>query len=97
MATSKFGAAFKAAKKAGKKVFSFGGKSYNTKEEKTVKTPSSAPTPTSRPSKAAKTGTKRGRSGKGGGIATTSDVAGKIASEKKYTNDDIRSYRKKKK
>lgn len=31
MATSKFGKAFAAARKAGKKEFSFGGKSYNTK------------------------------------------------------------------
>ncbi len=46
---SKFGEAFKKAKAAGKKVFSFGGKSYNTKEEKTVSTPDKGPVPKSKP------------------------------------------------
>jgi hypothetical protein len=44
---SKFGAAFKAAKAAGKKEFSFGGKKYNTKEAPSA--PKNGPTPTPRP------------------------------------------------
>lgn len=45
---SKFGAAFKAARAAGKKEFSFGGKKYNTKVKGEGDAPKSAPTPTSR-------------------------------------------------
>ena len=49
MAKSKFSEAFASARKSGKKEFSFGGKKYNTKlKEDGKKTPSKAPTPTSR-------------------------------------------------
>lgn len=41
---SKFGDAFSGARKAGKKTFTFGGKSYNTKTKE-----ESAPTPRQRP------------------------------------------------
>lgn len=47
MAKSKFGTAFNAARKAGKKEFTFGGKKYNTKVAAT--TPKKAPTPSPRP------------------------------------------------
>lgn len=43
---SKFGQAFNAAKKAGKKTFSYGGKSYNTKTA--PEGPKAGPTPASR-------------------------------------------------
>lgn len=50
---SKFGAAFKAARAAGKKEFEFGGKKYNTKQKGesggvAAKAPKRVPTPTSR-------------------------------------------------
>lgn len=45
---SKFEAAFAAARKSGKKVFSFGGKSYNTKMA-TSGTPKKGPVPASKP------------------------------------------------
>lgn len=44
---SKFGAAFAAARKAGKKEFTFGGKRFNTKMA--ADTPKKAPTPTAAP------------------------------------------------
>lgn len=47
MATSKFGKAFAAARKSGKKEFSFGGKSYNTKVKEDG--PANVPTPKARP------------------------------------------------
>ena len=49
MALSKFGAAFKAARKSGKKEFSFGGKSYNTKVKGEGDEPKKVPTPTAKP------------------------------------------------
>jgi hypothetical protein len=66
MATSKFGRAFAEARKAGKKVFSFNGKSYNTK----LKEDSGTPTPTPRPARAAdtaKSGASQSVSGKAKG------------------------------
>lgn len=45
MALSKFGAAFKAARKAGKKEFSFGGKKFTTKTREEGKTPTPTPKP----------------------------------------------------
>lgn len=73
---SKFGAAFAAARKSGKKEFSFGGKKYNTKVKgegesaKKVPTPSSAPRATSGASRStegkvsAKSGASRSTEGK---------------------------------
>jgi len=58
MALSKFGAAFRAARKAGKKVFTWNGKRYNTRlkgEGKTKKSPNikgKVPLPRSKPAKA---------------------------------------------
>ena len=49
MATSKFGKAFAAARKAGKKEFSFGGKKYNTKLKGEGGSSAKVPTPTKRP------------------------------------------------
>jgi hypothetical protein len=66
MALSKFGAAFKAARKAGKKEFSFGGKSYNTKVKgEDDSSPKKVPTPTAKPSQeSAKSGASRSTAGK---------------------------------
>lgn len=47
MALSKFGAAFAAARKAGKATFTFGGKAYTTKLREEVNSP--APTPPPKP------------------------------------------------
>lgn len=44
-----FKEAFRSARKSGKKVFTWNGKSYNTKLREDSKLPSKAPTPTSRP------------------------------------------------
>lgn len=57
MAT-KFEAAFAAARKSGKKTFSFGGKSYNTKTAPS--TPKSGPTPSAAP----RTGQDKGSGGR---------------------------------
>jgi hypothetical protein len=46
---SSFGNAFSAARKAGKKTFSWNGKSYTTKLASSSKAPKSVPTPTPRP------------------------------------------------
>lgn len=61
MATSKFGKAFAAARKAGKKEFSFGGKSYNTKLRGEGKTP----TPSKRPDREGERAKARGQQGPG--------------------------------
>lgn len=60
---SKFGAAFAAARKAGKQEFTFGGKKYHTrtKEDMSVSA-KDAPTPKARPS--AKSGASRSTAGK---------------------------------
>lgn len=60
MATSKFGKAFAAARKAGKKEFSFGGKSYNTKLRD-----SKTPTPSKRPDREGERAKARGQQGPG--------------------------------
>lgn len=75
-----FAKAFSAARKAGKKAFTWNGKRYNTKVA--TDTPKSAPVPTPRPS-----ATK---------VVTTSPKArgereAFIASEKKRQNDDLRA------
>ena len=57
---SKFGTAFAAARKAGKKTFTFNGKSYTTKVAK--ETPKSAPVPSAAPR--GKSGAAQGASGK---------------------------------
>lgn len=53
---SSFGKAFAAARKSGKKTFSFGGKSYNTKVAKA--TPAKGPIPATRPDTAKTAATK---------------------------------------
>ena len=58
-----FKEAFRAARKSGKKVFTWDGKSYNTKLKEDSKLPSKAPKPTSNPAKA-KSGASRSTSGK---------------------------------
>lgn len=60
MATSKFGKAFAAARKAGKKEFSFGGKSYNTKLRGEGKTPTPTPKPARAQGKASAGGSTGG-------------------------------------
>lgn len=64
MALSKFGAAFKAARKAGKKEFSFGGKSYNTKL-KGEGASKKVPTPSKRPDREGERAKARGQQGPG--------------------------------
>lgn len=64
---TKFGEAFKAARKSGKKVFTFNGKKYNTKtkddEKKSVKVKNPG-MPAKRPSNSPKSGASRSASGK---------------------------------
>lgn len=67
MAVSAFGKAFRAARKAGKKEFSFGGKKYNTK----MKGEGDVPKPTPRPDSGAARSTKGKVSAKSGASRST--------------------------
>ncbi|MGD9682595.1 MAG: hypothetical protein AB7L70_19145 [Pyrinomonadaceae bacterium] len=91
-----FKSAFAAARKAGKKTFTYNGKSYNTKLASD--TPSKAPTPTANPKKAAAE-SRRSPVAKRAAARTASSgsasMATHAASERKYKNDDVRSFRKK--
>lgn len=82
MATSKFGKAFAAARKSGKKEFSFGGKKYNTKLKgeggsNKVPTPSAAPRAVSGAARSTegKVSAKSGASRSTAGKTTLSDRA----------------------
>lgn len=111
-----FGKAFAAARKAGKKVFTYNGKKYNTKLA--ADTPKKGPIPSPNPKKsgrAEKAPPKKVGASAGPG-ATKKSVptptpkpinpsksgeqpsrAAANAQERRYKNDDIRSFRKKKK
>lgn len=69
---SKFESAFASARKAGKKTFSFNGKSYNTKVASPSSAPKSAPTPTSR----------QGQDKGSGGRATSASQTSRPSSNK---------------
>lgn len=89
MATSKFGKAFAAARKAGKKEFSFGGKRYNTKT-RDEDAPKNVPTPTANPAKA-KSGASRSTEGKvsaksGASRSTSGKVTEKKPREKIFSS-----------
>ena len=93
-----FSKAFSAARKAGKKVFTYNGKSYNTKLA--ADTPKKGPIPSAAPREAKKATPKK--AGIGPSKNTTSPRSksqreGFIASEKRTQNDDLRAKRKKKK
>lgn len=114
---SEFGKAFNAARKSGKKVFTFNGKKYNTKlaadTPKKAPIPSAAPRgpksgkPTKAPPKQSAAGgraTTATKQSAPGGRATKSPAksgaqpsrAAANAQERRYKNDDIRSFRKRK-
>lgn len=114
-----FGKAFAAARKAGKKVFTYNGKKYNTKlaadtpkkgpipspnpkksgrSEGVKKATSVAPKsgkPTKAPPKAVPTPTPKPANPSKSGAQPSRAAAN--AQERRYKNDDIRSFRKKKK
>jgi hypothetical protein len=108
-----FNSAFAAARKAGKKEFSWGGKSFNTKlkaegTSKKVSLPKTAPVPTPKPmaAKATVKATARPVSAtpaKAAVKATVNTISPRsaaqkqefLASERKYKNDDLRTFRKK--
>lgn len=56
---SKFGSAFAAARKAGKKEFTYGGKKYNTRTKEDGKAKKETPKPTPRPSRPTDTDTRK--------------------------------------
>lgn len=84
MASSKFEKAFASARKSGKKEFSFGGKSYNTKLKDDG--PKNVPTPKARP-----VGAKASASASKGTEAKASTSA-EAKSKKVFTLDKPKSY-----
>lgn len=86
MALSKFGKAFAEARKSGKKEFSFGGKSYNTKLKEDG--PKKVPTPTAKPAQVK----AKASAGASKPAEAKASVTAKAESKKIFTREKPASY-----